>query len=174
MGLLKLYRDAVVKRSKVVGKTETGRIIKNGNNRCLVTRHLSSEKGVYGSGVTAESYYTEYICDRLSFKAVNQRGVSKDLNFDFFYITYEGDSASRVPPAIAYFGRETTFPVNGGIVFGNAFINNINSIRYQVRKNSKVSYFLDKFVIVTPEERQAYREYAKQQDAEMKWKKQKL
>ncbi len=36
----------------------------------------------------------------------------------------------------------------------------INSIRYWLRDNSEVSAFGDKFIIVTPEERQSYRDYA--------------
>ncbi|MCM1323516.1 MAG: hypothetical protein NC218_05080 [Acetobacter sp.] len=47
---------------------------------------------------------------------------------------------------------------------GQIDLNDINAIRYACRKNEKMSYFLDKFVIVTPEERKAYREYAEKMD----------
>ena len=38
-------------------------------------------------------------------------------------------------------------------------ISDINQVRYQLRNNKEVSYFLDKFVIVSEKEREVYRKY---------------
>ena len=38
-------------------------------------------------------------------------------------------------------------------------ISDINQVRYQLRNNKEASYFLDKFVIVSDKEREAYRKY---------------
>lgn len=43
-------------------------------------------------------------------------------------------------------------------------LKDINAIRYQFRNDKKIAHFLDKYVIVTPDERNSYKEYAKEQD----------
>ena len=42
-------------------------------------------------------------------------------------------------------------------------IDNINSIRYQMRDNPEVTHFIDKFLIVTPEQKISYKKYELQQ-----------
>ena len=43
-------------------------------------------------------------------------------------------------------------------------LTNINAVRYHLRNNKEAAHFLDKYVIVTPDERKSYKEYAKEQD----------
>ncbi|MBQ9271834.1 MAG: hypothetical protein IJ218_06195 [Alphaproteobacteria bacterium] len=43
-------------------------------------------------------------------------------------------------------------------------LSNTNAIRYHFRNNKFISHFLDKYVIVTSDERKSYKEYAKEQD----------
>lgn len=54
--------------------------------------------------------------------------------------------------------------LNGKIVFASSEdvdLNDINSIRYALRDNPKASFFMDKYFIVTDEEREKYNNYAK-------------
>ena len=43
-------------------------------------------------------------------------------------------------------------------------INDLNSIRYQMRNNPEVAHFMDKFLIVSPKARMSYLKYKKEQD----------
>lgn len=43
-------------------------------------------------------------------------------------------------------------------------LSDTNAIRYHFRNDKKIAQFLDKYVIVTPDERKSYKEYAKEQD----------
>lgn len=43
-------------------------------------------------------------------------------------------------------------------------ISDTNAVRYHFRKHKEIAHFFDKYVIVTPDERKAYKEYAKAQD----------
>lgn len=45
-------------------------------------------------------------------------------------------------------------------------LTDINSVRYHLRNNKEAAHFLDKYVIVTSDEKKAYKNYAKQQDKE--------
>ena len=43
-------------------------------------------------------------------------------------------------------------------------LTNINAIRYHFKDDKKIAHFLDKFVIVTEQEKKAYKQYAEKQD----------
>ncbi len=43
-------------------------------------------------------------------------------------------------------------------------LKNVNAIRYQFRNDKIIAHFLDKYVIVTHDERKSYKEYAKERD----------
>lgn len=43
-------------------------------------------------------------------------------------------------------------------------LTNVNAIRYEFRKDKEIAHFLDKYVIVTPDERKSYKAYEKEQD----------
>ncbi len=159
-------------QSKVVGKTNHGRIIECGGKQYTVVRHFSSKENSCCNGDPRISNSTVYFCDSLSFKAtpINQKeDPTITVSFDFYPITNEGDYAHRVPNSAVFYDRENMYPFDDDVTYGEDFfgadVNNINSIRYAMRNNPKVAKFLDQFVIVTSEERQSYRDYVvKQQE----------
>ena len=61
---------------------------------------------------------------------------------------------------------ETFSEYSAGIIFipNDLDLRDINAIRYQFRNDKGIAHFLDKYVIVTPDERKSYKEYAKKQD----------
>jgi len=157
-------------QSKVVGMTEDGaRIIENGEDKFIVSEGL--ETGL--NKLFAYDYQHRY------FTVKDEYGNSKSLDI----IVRKNASLYRDEYRLAlnsfYLG-----PTKENIEFetnmtGNIYeryigsqkdlsLNNINVLRYQLKNDMEASYFLDKFVIVTPEERQAYQEYAALQDMKEK------
>lgn len=158
-------------QSKVVGMTEDGaRIIENGEDKFIVSEGL--ETGL--NKLFAYDYQHRY------FTVKDEDGNSKSLDIivrkkKYPYEEYYKDLALNS----FYLG-----PTKENIEFetnmtGNIYeryigsqkdlsLNNINVLRYQLKNDMEASYFLDKFVIVTQEERQAYQEYAALQDMKEK------
>ena len=146
-------------QSKVVGMTEDGaRIIENGEDKFIVSEGL--ETGL--NKLFAYDYQHRY------FTVKDEDGNSKSLDIivrkkKYPYEEYYKDLALNS----FYLG-----PTKENIEFetnmtGNIYeryigsqkdlsLNNINVLRYQLKNDMEASYFLDKFVIVTQEERQAY------------------
>ena len=65
----------------------------------------------------------------------------------------EIEGRTRLAPKLVLFGGKE-YKLDSG-----TNISDINQVRYQLRNYKEISYFLDKFVIVSEEEREAYRKY---------------
>lgn len=84
--------------------------------------------------------------------------VQHGENKDFLCIVDEIKNGERFQNVL--FGQGDK-PSEKDLVSGSQSIdiNDINSIRYQLRKHDDIAHFLDKFVIVAPEEKKAYNMY---------------
>ena len=152
-------------QSKVVGMTESGaRIIENGEDEFTVSEVITKGTGKVGYEDDIDTYY-DYL--RRTFTVKDQKGHSKSLSFELRTITREGSRCIGRNSAWFDSNYDRCSARYGGVCDD---INNINQIRYYLKDDLKASYFLDKFVIVTPEERKAYQEYFNVKEAERKQK----
>ena len=162
--MIQRMKDALVTdASRVVETTEDGRIIQSGKDTYTTKQSYSEgEDEYYGTGGPMDAISTEYKFKNRRFEVKDQDGNSESLTVEKRNITYEGDR--EVYDSVVYFGERDKVLNSKEILYAGKDLNNINDIRYQVRNNPKFSYFLDKFFIVTPEEKKSYKQYAKKQD----------
>lgn len=155
-----MRNSVVASMSEVADKNGADtRTIKNGRDRYVVEKsRVFNEKQMRRPDDFA-------IVDTVSFKARDNSGNTETLSIE------------KIRPEGPYDRIEEDFKVSlgssGGISLLYATdINDINSIRYQLGKDhgwynnkaKQLAHFIDKFVIVTPEERKAYKEYAAKLD----------
>lgn len=143
--IIKLRRNKVIAaQSKVVETTNDSRTIENGENKFVVTKSKGSRNTTLDH------------CNWLRYTVEDQNGKYDAITIDVHdpQIAAEGIG---IDSSFAYFGEVR--PFMGNAYFTGGDVDNINDIRYRLRGYEELSHFLDKYVIVTPEERQAYKEY---------------
>lgn len=151
-------------QSKVVGTTEDGaRIIENGDDKFIVSDVITNGSRSVGNDRDFDATRFDFECRIFTVKDGN--GHCESLSIQIAEVTHKGDipvDHNRVwfNPIFKDISKDLKHDCND--------INNLNHIRYCLKDSPEASYFLDKFVIVTPEERQAYQEYAAPQDMKEK------
>ena len=159
----KAQRNSVVAgQSRVVETTDDARIIENGEDRFTVTQRFEKDVDYYGD----HDDFEKYDCQRRIFTAKDKAGNSESLTIEI-----QTNENGQVGPlwadfgSIKFWGYEESHEKPN---FNGKDLNDINAVRYELKDNKEIAYFLDKFVIVTPEERKNYQEYADAQIAKEK------
>ncbi len=152
---------AVVSMSKVVDEPGNDvRTIANGKDRYTVEK--KSDQKICSIGHGDPRMYDPTIANEtsISFKVTDNAEHIKTLRIVKREVVEQGDG--DIIKCGVSFGSADWY----GLVAldDNTDINDINAIRYQLGKSDKegskeMAHFLDKFVIVTPEERKAYKKY---------------
>ena len=143
----------VVSMSKVQSQGNDGtREIMNGKDKYVV-----SKTSVYGKRIKYGIIGDFGIIDKVSFEASDNSGNSETLSITKQRPEEKWDEVPK--EFIVSIGYK-----NSARLAYDTDIDDINSIRYQLGKKEtakRLAYFIDKFVIVTPKEREDYKEYAK-------------
>ncbi len=165
-----MRNSLVVNMSKVVAENGDRRTIKNGTDKYSVQKEVTFEEHrqfYLGdprqpcTDPTADSHQVSFTVVYNNTSDVEILTIQKRDNIS------GGDK--RFPKCEVGWGKDAILGIK---LDDNTDINNINSVRYQLGKvggmkegkAKQLAYFIDKFVIVTPEEREAYNKYAAEMD----------
>ncbi len=150
-----IRNKVVVSMSKVQSQGNDGtREIMNGKDKYVVSKtSVYDEETRFGQ----DDYG---IIDKVSFEASDNSGNSETLSITKQRPKGECDDVKKKVIVRIGYKNSAELPYDTDI-------DDINSIRYQLGKKEtakQLAYFIDKFVIVTPKEREDYKEYAKRMD----------
>ena len=157
-GTTRAYYNFLGKHPATVEKDAEVRKVTNGRDTYYTADSISSVewKRFFSDPRVIEPTTVHSTMRRFS---VFHNNTSASITIAHNQVKIEGDV--EVPPYEITFDNSTiSDPVE------KFDINNINSIRYALRGNEQASFFLDKYFIVTPEERKSYAEYKKTRDAQ--------
>lgn len=157
MWLIDKIRDAIVIRMSEVEKQKANgdRVIKNGEDRYTVkvTKKFNDKIERYeGDPHYLEPYDADWVC----FVVTDGNGKSEEVIIEKLS-NYSGICSCQIRKKGRSSGVNLSFDTD---------VDDINSVRYQLEQKSKYqalaaefAYFIDKFVLVTPEEREEYKKY---------------
>lgn len=145
-------------QSHVIETTDNERIIENNKDKFSVTEHFENGIGYFDNDHDNFDARFNFKCRK--FTVTNSNGNSESLNIELHSKSNRGSMSPRI---FVYFGNNTPLLQDDkACSFSATDIKDTNQIRYILEdKYPQAAYFMDKFVIVTPEERKSYQEYVK-------------
>ena len=166
-----IRNSVVVKMSEVTGEKGDTRTIKNGTDKYSVQKEVTFEEHRQFYLGDPRQPYNDPTADshQVSFTVVYNNTSDVEILTIQKRDNISGGADERFPECEVGWGKDATLGIK---LNDDTDINNINSVRYQLGKvggmkegkAKQLAYFIDKFVIVTPEERKAYKEYAAEMD----------
>ena len=156
-----LRNIAVANMSEVEQVKDNGsRVIKNGKDRYTVEKTNDVKEKDYFSAGDPDFDPTIARTDFVCFNVTDSDGNSQAVTVEKRKIISDG--YRKIKLCEIGFGKSARYGLE---LSDDTDINDINSIRYQLDKSKddkakQFAHFIDKFVIVAPKERKAYKEYA--------------
>lgn len=155
------------KKNKETGQVDhlTVREISNGDDKyavkdLLYSYHYDGRTDIWQYGIRVEDKDV----------SVREFSVTKDGKTSSFVLKKEDGSYQEHGDSNGsgdfYYGvaKSTEYKDKNFSVPSDLDISDTNAIRYHFKNHKFIAHFLDKYVIVTPDERKSYKEYAKAQD----------